>query len=184
LSKEYRARYVKVVGHMNSENEWNSLLEIEIHGPGTTTTTTTTTVSRVNGYEIVNVEASSEPEESNPAVNACDGDLSTRWSASGDGEYIIFDLGEVKPINKIRLAWWLGSSNSPRTTRYDILVSTDKVNWEEVLMGQQSDPAKGNNYEDKVLSKEYRARYVKVVGHMNSENEWNSLLEIEIHGTK
>jgi len=34
------------------------------------------------------------------------------------------------------------------------------------------------------LSKEYRARYVKVVGHMNSENEWNSLLEIEIHGTK
>jgi hypothetical protein len=103
-----------------------------------------------------------------------DNDLSTRWSAEGDGQWISYDLGVSKFISGIGIAFYQGDI---RTEKFDIFSSIEGINWNKVYEGISS---------GKSTSKEYfsigkNARHIKIIGHGNSLNAWNSITEVEFN---
>ena len=118
--------------------------------------------------------ASEEPQEANPKEAAVDGDLSTRWSAEGD-QWLQLDLGEVKTVGYAEVAFANGDA---RTASFDLLVSADGESWKTVYAGESS--GKTLQMEAYPLKNE-QARYVRVLGHGNSSNRWNSITEVNVH---
>ncbi|MEA3413268.1 MAG: discoidin domain-containing protein [Pseudomonadota bacterium] len=165
--KEVEARYVRVVGFGNTKNKWNSITEVEIHG----------TSHNDNRLDVETVTASDYYNAHEPA-NTLDQNLSTRWSAEGDGQWIWYDLGVIKTISQVLIAWYKGDV---RVARFDIEVSTDGAQWYQVFSGASSGASVTlQNYD----FKDVVARYVRIVGHENTENAWNSLAEVEIHASE
>ena len=123
---------------------------------------------------IYGCDVSEEPEEANNRYNANDNDLSTRFTMSSDDAYLIYDLGSVKRIDNIGVAVWKASE---RTTSYDIAVSDDKTNWTTIYSG--SNTIKTDTVELKNINP-VSARYVKIIGHGNSVNNYTNILEFAI----
>jgi hypothetical protein len=61
-------------------------------------------------------------ETGNPPENSIDGSMTTRWACQGVGSGIKYDLGYVREITKIKIAFYSGSS---RRDYFDIYVSND-----------------------------------------------------------
>jgi hypothetical protein len=119
---------------------------------------------------------SASANDGNVPANTLDGSLSTRWSAEGDGQWIQYDLKAAKTVSRIKLAWHNGSS---RKTGFDIQVSADGRSFTTVMSGQSSGTTTAlENYDFTDVT----ARYVRIVGHGNSANDWNSITETELYG--
>lgn len=123
---------------------------------------------------IYDYDVSEEPEEANNRYNANDNDLSTRFTMSSDDAYLIYDLGSIKRIDNIGVAVWKANE---RLTRYDIAVSDDKTNWTTIYSG--SNTVKTDTVELKNITP-VSARYVKIIGHGNSVNNYTNILEFAI----
>ena len=50
--------------------------------------------------------------DGNVPQHTLDHDLATRWSASGDGQWIRYDLGAHVAINRVSVAWYAGEPNN------------------------------------------------------------------------
>lgn len=195
---ETRAQFVRIVGHGNSLNEWNSILEVEVGGPVPTTPTPEPpapeptpqptpepptpeptpepppVVADLPRLPIQSVTSSATLEPYVPS-NTLDGNLATRWSAQGDGQSITYDLGQDYLVSQVGIAWFFGES---RTSTFDIEVSLDGNNWSQVYSGDSVQVADVFNYG----FDETRARFVRIVGYGNTVNDWNSILEVEVGG--
>ncbi len=125
--------------------------------------------------EVVAVTASDFRNEHVPA-NSLDGDLDTRWSAAGDGAWIRYDLGRPFTLTAVAIAWYKGDK---RVAEFDIEVSDDGEQWNYVFGGVSSGELLSL---ERHLLAPVTARYVRIVGHGNSENLWNSITEVEIEG--
>lgn len=109
--------------------------------------------------------------------NTRDDDLDTRWSAEG-GQWIEYDLGELKPVNAVSIAFYQGTE---RYSYFDIALSQDGVNWNTVYSGRSS----GQTSDHETFSfSAADARHVRINGYGNSVNGWNSYLEVGIYGPK
>jgi hypothetical protein len=128
--------------------------------------------------EVISVTASSEQSPDNVKENTLDGDLNTRWSAEGAGEYITFDLGGLHTIELVKIAVHKGTD---RNTYFDIATSEDGTDFTIELAGQTNSKTT-NNLENYAMSS--RARYVRLIGGGNSNSEWTSITEVEIYGTE
>ncbi|ULL18845.1 DUF4962 domain-containing protein [Paenibacillus sp. H1-7] len=115
----------------------------------------------------------SSAQEGNPAANAIDGDMSTRWSADNT-PWIQLDLGSSKQVNGVGIAFYNGAT---RTSKFDIAVSQDGQTWEKVLIGTGSGTTSNMEY---FGFAEKPARYVRVTGYGNSVNGWNSYNEMAV----
>jgi len=125
---------------------------------------------------IVSVYASSI-EGNNVALNTLDGDLGTRWSADGNGQYIRYDLGEVKMVSSVKIAWYKGDQ---RNAYFKIRAGTTTSNTENVYNGYSSGSS-GTTLELETYTFEpVSARYIRIQGYGNSSNSWNSITELEI----
>jgi LPXTG-motif cell wall-anchored protein len=126
-----------------------------------------------NVISIVGIEVSDEPQLENNAKNTVDGDLETRWSAEGDGQWITFNLGSVQSVEGIGLAFFRGDE---RNAMFTVEVSTDEKNWTTVI-----DQIESNgitlDVEQFIFPNAADAKYVKVIGHGNTTNDWNSITE-------
>lgn len=120
--------------------------------------------------------SSYETGSTNFPENTRDGDLNTRWSAFGDGEWIAYDLGKARVVTAVDVAFLSGDV---RTSSFDIELSMDGVAWTPVLPGAVSS---GSTLaaETFVLPANQVGRYVRYVGHGNSVNGWNSLTELDV----
>ena len=67
--------------------------------------------------------------------NTLDGDLDTRWSAEGAGQFIQYDLGEIKQIEEIGMAFYEGDE---RVQEFKIRTSEDKEDWQTQVDGKSS----------------------------------------------
>ncbi|MEH0152794.1 chondroitinase-B domain-containing protein [Limibacter armeniacum] len=124
---------------------------------------------------ISSVSASSD--DGNLPANTLDGDLATRWSAQGEGEWVKYDLGSIELVSKVKIAFHKGNE---RITSFDIAVSSDNSNWTNVITNQD---ASGNTLQlEEFDIVDSNARYIRITGHGNSSNDWNSLTEVEIWG--
>lgn len=110
-------------------------------------------------------------DDGNVAENAADGDLSTRWSASGDGQWLLYDLGTSTYIDEAALAFYSGTQ---RQARFDIQLSNDAKNFTTVYSGQSS----GNTDAPELYPIGFSARYVRLLAHGNNLNTWNSVSEL------
>ncbi len=121
---------------------------------------------------LIPVAATSSPHDGNGPDRLIDGDLKSRWSASGDNSFAILDYGKVSEFDAVRLAFHKGDE---RLSKFDIEVSEDGEKWTQVITGAQSSGL--------VLTIErfpfsaIKARYIKYVGHGNTSNMWNSVNE-------
>lgn len=120
---------------------------------------------------------SASADDGNVPGNTVDGDLNTRWSASGDGQWIQFDLGSNKKVAYIKIAFLNGTG---RTSTFDIQTSTNNTSFTTVQANVTSALADGLQTFD--FPDVDPARYVRIVGHGNSLNAWNSYTEVEIYG--
>jgi hypothetical protein len=118
------ARFLRVLCHGNSENDWNSLWEAEVDG-------------LVTGRGRVAVSASSAVGGF-PAELAADGKLATRWAARGTNEWIQFRLAPGAIARGIGLQWYAADQ---RQARFEIQVSNDGRAWKAVTNLRHSAPS-------------------------------------------
>lgn len=117
-----------------------------------------------------------EAGSANLPANVVDGSLATRWSALPDGAWVQLDLGAERKVSSIRVAPYNGGS---RTSTFDVRVSTDGTTWTTVLARKVT--ALSVDLQ-RFAFPEVTARYVRLVGHGNSANAWNSYTELEAWG--
>jgi ribulose bisphosphate carboxylase small subunit len=106
-----------------------------------------------------------------------DDDLSeeSRWSADGDGQTITFTLSQTATVNQVQIAFYQGAE---RTYTFSVQVSTDALSWNDVLTNQVSS---GNRADLETFTfAGTSADYIRIIGHENSFNTWNSYTEIKI----
>lgn len=115
-----------------------------------------------------------EAGTSNTPEQTLDYNFDTRWSAFGMGEWLLYDLQEIKEISAVNIAFYRGSV---RFSNFSIEISEDGNNFTEVYTGRSS----GTTNETEAYNfSAHKARYVKVVGYGNSENLWNSITAVII----
>jgi len=121
-------------------------------------------------------------QSGNTPANTIDNKLSTRWSKEGTGQWIRYDLGEVKPVEAVDLAFYAGTQ---RKSYFDIEVSEDGVNYTTVLPGCASSGLT-DEMERYAFDSPQAARYVRVVCNGNSQGgeNWNSITEARIRVTE
>ncbi|WED21004.1 polysaccharide lyase family 7 protein [Vibrio sp. JC009] len=119
------------------------------------------------------VDISASSHDGNVPRLLFDQDITSRWSANGDGEWAMYDYGSVHEFNAVQASF---SKGNKRVTTFDLLVSEDGTDWIAVLEGQKSS--------GKMIGLErfefapVKARYIKFVGHGNTKNSWNSVTEL------
>lgn len=127
-----------------------------------------------NGTEpyLVPEKITASSNDGNGPERLIDGDIGTRWSASGPGETATLDYGKVATFDAVRLAF---SKGDQRETYFDIEVSEDGKTWKKVLSGGESSGL--TNTIERFPFAPVQARYVRYVGQGNSKNTWNSVTE-------
>lgn len=121
------------------------------------------------------VPVSASANDGNVPANVQDNDYNTRWSAEGDGQWIQFCLSSTTTITGVNIAFYSGTT---RRTNFDILTSTDGTSWSSAASGLQSSGT--SNALESFTFAARSAKHVRIVGHGNTVNAWNSLTEVRI----
>jgi len=144
-------------------------------------TTATYTINTGGGsptkFAIPGPAVTASANDGNVPANTVDGNLSTRWSAQGDPQWIQYDLGAANTVSFVKIAWYQGDA---RVATFDIQLSTTGASWTNVLTGARSSGA--TTALETYDFGDATARYVRIVGHGNSVNTWNSVTETEVWG--
>lgn len=114
-------------------------------------------------------------DDGNIAANVLDNNLATRWSASGDGQWIAFCQGAAVNISGVQIAFYSGNI---RQSIFDVQLSQDGSNWINALTGVRSSGT-SLNLETFTFTAQ-SAKYLRVLGHGNTVNAWNSYTEVKI----
>lgn len=128
----------------------------------------------ISQQAISAISVTASGHDGNVPQNTLDGSLASRWSAKGDGQWIKFDLGSKQTVDDLDIAFYKGDV---RYSYFEIQTSNDNKAWATVYSGTSrlSAGLKNYNIADTV------ARYVRILGHGNSSNTWNSLTEVRVN---
>lgn len=146
-------------------------------GQGTTLTPQSLYLDQLNKrIQLINScnEVIASGDDGNVASNVLDGNLATRWSADGDGQYLEFCFTNQKLIEGINIAFYNGNL---RSTTFDVLYTTDGKNWINALTNIQSS-GKTVDFEWFKFNSSIQVWKLRIVGHGNSINTWNSITEV------
>ncbi|MET0134597.1 MAG: discoidin domain-containing protein [Kibdelosporangium sp.] len=103
-----------------------------------------------------------------------DGNTGTRWSSAfADPQWISVDLGQLRSVSQVRLAWEAAYGRA-----YRIETSTDNSNWSTVNTQTASDGGT-----DDISFAATQARYVRVYGTQRATAWGYSLFEFEVYGS-
>jgi hypothetical protein len=119
---------------------------------------------------------SASAHDGNVPANVLDNNLSTRWSAEGNGQWIQFCLGTPASVSGVQIAFYQGNT---RSSTFDVQVSADGNGW---TTAAASITSSGTSLDLQTFSFAARtAKYVRIVGRGNSVNAWNSYTEVRIN---
>jgi hypothetical protein len=107
-----------------------------------------------------------------PPDNAVDGNASTYWSSSTDGTYLQLDLGEVKSISKVLIAWVHGDTRR-ETFRIFLGGGATSCDIRDIT-------SSGTTAGLEAYNVPCSARYVRIYGHGNTQNAYNSIAEVKV----
>jgi hypothetical protein len=111
-----------------------------------------------------------------PPSNVLDNSLSTRWSNPGLGSWIRTDLGTIKNICSVDIAWWKGNE---RQYKFAIATSTDGTIFVNKFSGTSSG---GTLNSEKYFFPYTSARYVKIIVNGNNVNNYAHITELDVFG--
>ncbi|MDF2188176.1 PQQ-dependent sugar dehydrogenase [Paraflavitalea sp. CAU 1676] len=114
-------------------------------------------------------------DDGNVPANVLDNNLSTRWSANGDGQWIQLCLDDTVNVTGVQIAFHNGNT---RTSTFDVLVGNNGTTWTTAAAGRVSSGT-SLNLETFTFATQ-SGKYVRIVGHGNSVNLWNSYTEIKV----
>ncbi|MCK5306444.1 MAG: discoidin domain-containing protein [Candidatus Omnitrophica bacterium] len=115
--------------------------------------------------------ASSIADGQYEASNAVDRNLKTRWAGkSSSSQWLALDLGGVKELTGAVLHWVNGGD-------YDILLSKDAKEWTKVYSGRGAVSGV-----DDIYFKKTKARFFKISGKKENNEEGYSLSEVAVKG--
>jgi unsaturated rhamnogalacturonyl hydrolase len=118
---------------------------------------------------VTNVTASSYTGANIP-YNSIDGNLATRWTASGSSQWVLYDLGTTKTVTRVRVAWY----NPNFRYQFKIQLSTDGTNFTTVYTDSANRNSSFKNYD----FADRQARYVRLIGL----SSYIGVSEAEIYG--
>lgn len=149
------------------------------YGPDGTPTPAPTATPLAGKLTISAATASSE-QVGNYAVNSIDGDIATRWAASGSTfpQWLRLDLGSAKTVDQVRLMFY---SYDSRTYTYNIEVSSDGTNYSSVTSSKESNM--GNQWMDDTFAA-VNARYIRInVTACSYSGGYASIYEAEVYNS-
>jgi hypothetical protein len=114
----------------------------------------------------------------NPPAHSMDDDFDTKWTSIGDGHWIQFELPETQTIESLDLATFLGTE---RVYTFDILFGNDGVNWDATILDQKTSGTT-NGFENFSFPPR-GARFIRLVGHENTQSDRNNWTEVRINIT-
>ncbi len=140
-------------------------------------------VDGMRRYPVLAGTSSENATENNIPDSANDGDFKTWWSAlAADkdvGQWLMFELDDVFPVEKIGIAWYNGET---RVGKYKLEISEDGVNWTTIYNGDTLS-YKGNQPEYKDVGGR-NVKYVKVTGYGTTVNQFVMISELQVLGNK
>ena len=167
------AKQIRLTIYGNSEDETAAVKEISVNGRD---------VRKVGQQykiceELPIAKFTATPSQSgNPPEIAADGDFMTTWSNMGVGSFIQADLGTMKSVCGVNIAWYNGES---RQYVFEISVSKDGMNFDQVYEGISSGTSiRPQNY----AFSDADAKYVRITVFGNDKNDWAGITELSIKG--
>ncbi|WP_418202211.1 glycoside hydrolase family 3 C-terminal domain-containing protein [Anaerohalosphaera lusitana] len=116
----------------------------------------------------------SNAERDNPAANAFDGDLDTRWSSGARDPYLDLELVDGAKPGEIGIAWYKGDE---RQYGFEIQLSGGGGQWMTVYKGKSS--GKTTDVETYEFDG-FRASDLRIIGHGSNANAWTAITEIKL----
>lgn len=131
--------------------------------------------------DIANLVQSGDDGAGAVIQNVVDNDYNSKWGvlyeeSKPDGAWGIFDLGSLKDITSMHIAF---SAGDKRVYTIDLYSSNDGVNFTPVKTAHKST---GTTTQFEEIELNVKARYIKIVGKGNSVNNWLNLQEVAFTG--
>ncbi|WP_299896045.1 polysaccharide lyase family 7 protein [uncultured Aquimarina sp.] len=104
----------------------------------------------------------------------------SRWSSNGyKGKYITYDLGAIKTVSSLKIAWFKGDE---REAYFQIRVGNSTSSLQTVYNAKTTGSSGATEGLETFDFDDVDARYVRISSFGNSKNSWNSIIETEIYG--
>ncbi|MEC0225887.1 alpha/beta hydrolase fold domain-containing protein [Paenibacillus alba] len=134
----------------------------------------TTLSSPLTPLPVIGVTASGS--DGNIEINTIDSNSYTRWSSSGDGQWIMYDLDEIKRVGYVGVGFYKGDV---RATNFEIETSVDGTMWTQRFSGSSSGKTTAMQAFD---LPDTDARFVRITGHGNSDGStFISLTDVHMY---
>ncbi len=171
--KDASGKVFRLVSHLNGIG--HEAKRINESDTGTNSPTATVTVSASNIALGKPALASSE-ERVNPAQNANDGKIETRWCASSGAvpQWWQVDLGAAVTITNTQIIW-----EHCAVYKYRIEVSSNQINW-TIVADKTADTIPAQASSDGFSA---QGRYVRIVITGVEEGCWASFFEFQVFGS-
>ncbi|MFD0959689.1 Ig-like domain-containing protein [Paenibacillus chungangensis] len=145
-----------------------------ISADGTTTKNYIINIEETNLLSFASVTATGS--SAFPLLNLYDSNPDTAWSGlnGGDSTDIIFNLGEVRLIDRVAIDWYLGDQ---RQYNFNIDLSIDGQTWNQVWSGPSSGTLPTEEVYDII---DEPAQYIRIRGNGNTKSAYTSIYEVSV----
>jgi len=118
---------------------------------------------------------SSGAETLHPPSHAIDNNVNTSWSSLGEGSWIQLDLGTIKNICSVDIAWYKGNE---RQNNFVISASNDGSTFSRLFSNQSTGTTQSS---EKYNVSDTNARYIRVTVNGNTQDSYASISEISVN---
>jgi hypothetical protein len=118
---------------------------------------------------------SSGAETLHPPSHAIDKNVNTSWSSPGVGSWIQLDLGSIKNICSIDIAWYKGNE---RQNNFLISASNDGITFSKLFSNQSTGTTPSF---EKYNVSDTNARYIRVTVNGNTQDSYATISEISVN---
>jgi F5/8 type C domain len=134
----------------------------------------TTNIESCNETQTLGVSASAS-DTSFPASAVLDLNPQTLWSTYGKGAWIQLDLGNVKTVCSLDIAWYKGNQ---RNVNFIISVSKEGSTYKNVFDSKSSGTT--TSFERYDLQ-DVDARYIKITVNGNTQNNYATIADLRVN---
>jgi len=128
---------------------------------------------------IASAEDDGTSEDTHTPAMAIDSDFDpeSRWSSKLPGKTLVLDMQRPQTLKEMGIAWYSGNE---RSSSFEIATSLDNEDYKTVV--EQRDSGGETTAIERYDFDDVEARYIRVTGFGNQENEWNSIVEVQAYG--
>ena len=170
--KSFKAKYVRYIANGSDKSKWNGVKEIRFK-----------IGEEMEKWEKVGCEIytvtgdGKEVEENSSISNLTDLNSRTYYKSFGKDRFITFELSEKQTVSGIEIVF---VSEKDRTQKFDILVSSDGVEFKKVFEGMGKANPGLHEWEKFTFTPCENIKFVRYVGKGNNFDRYNEVNEIRI----